>query len=141
MSVLLFCFFVSFATRAHACVFSQLTVHQVKHLLTRLDIRRCTCHSTQDLLQWVHEVRQTEARSTGRDYMIGAAMRDAMKNDEPHPSIRRIREACYLEGPSVEPKPRIHRMVFVTKGANHVICVGESVVSCFLTCRSSACLF
>lgn len=103
-----------------------MSINCVKKLLRRLGIRRFIKMEPDDLAEWVEELRLTEGRSTGRPYLVGAAVKSSIRAAQPRVSLKTLREACYRAGPSVEPKPRIHRKVFRCEGANHVLSVGES---------------
>lgn len=115
-----------FVSSQSLCLFvcMQLSVDQVKRLLQRLGISRFSGATVADVLAWVQKMRNGEARTTGRPYLTGAALTQCMRDGLPRPSTSVIREACHQAGPSVVPKPRIHRLSFVVDGANHVLCVG-----------------
>lgn len=114
----------------------QLSVHQVKRMLQRLGIGRFSGHTVAHVLQWVKEMRKCEARTTDRPYLTGAALQQYVRDGLPRPSTSVIREACRLAGPSVVPKPKIHRLKFEVDGANHVLCVGMPLSSCSICCRA-----
>lgn len=105
----------------------QITTDQVKYRLQQMGIRRFDKRQPEDLAVWIQQLREAEGITTGRTYAIGAALKECTRLGMPRPSIARLKKACWLAGPSVQPRVRIHRMTYQCEGANHVLSIGNMV--------------